>query len=207
MTARSLLAWSPGPVIACRLRTAAGGQGRARRSVGRRRAGHIWPVRLLPRVRLVAFLSWRRVDGGMQPAGPRGRRAWGFRVAVVYHPAALEPECGVNLAAAGTIIAVAEFIFADIFAIHPGPELGPECLRIPPGEELEQESFHCRQQITLGTRAFCQLGAAKSSASNAAGPVFALFSGNANKAAWTQSDRLWSQSSMGSTGSPTRSCP
>src|SRR5262249_20619715 len=135
----------PGLVIARRFRTSAGGERRAGWPQRTGRAGHIWPVRLLPRPRLVVLLSRWRVNGVMQPAMPRRRHAWGFRIAVGNHPAPFETECRVNLAAAAPVITVAEFVLADRLTIHPGPELGPEGLRIPPGEQLDQETFHACQ--------------------------------------------------------------
>src|SRR5262249_51414124 len=76
-----------------------------------------------------------------------------FRVAVVDHPTTLETERLVDLPAPRAIIAIAEFVLANGLAIHPGPELGPECLRIPPGEQLEQEILHLPPRLkAIGTR-------------------------------------------------------
>src|SRR5262249_36193558 len=78
--------------------------------------------------------------------------------------AAFEAERLVDLAAAGPIVPVSELILADEFAIHPGPELRPEGLRIPPGEQFEQETFHRRRALNpVATRAFCHLPVALSS--------------------------------------------
>src|SRR4051812_23113585 len=112
----------PGLVIAGRLRPAACGQRRAGRTIGAGRAGHVRPMRLLPGARLVVFLRRRHVDGVMQPAMPRWRHRRGLGVAVVDHPAALEEQRRIDLAAFGTVVTVAEFILADGFAVHPRPE-------------------------------------------------------------------------------------
>ena len=140
-----LLVRRPCLVVAGRLRPAAGGKCRTGRPIRGGGSSHIWPVRFLPRPGLVAFLRRRRVDGVMQPPVPRRRHGGCFRVAVKDYPASLEAECFVDLAATSPVIAVAELVFADEFTVHPGPELCPECLRIPPGEQLEQETFHRRR--------------------------------------------------------------
>src|SRR5262245_40612210 len=89
----------------------------------------------------------------VQPTVPGWRHHRGFRVAVVDHPTTLETERLVDLPAARAIIAIAELVLADRFAIHRGPELGPECLRIPPGEQLKQEIIHLPPRLkTIGTR-------------------------------------------------------
>src|SRR6185437_5643081 len=156
---------APRLVIAGRLRTSAGGQRRTRRPQRAGRAGHIGPVRFLPRMRLVGFLRGRSVDSVVDPAVPGGRDGRGFGVAIINHPAPLEAKCRVDLAAAGAKIAIAEFVLADAFAIHPGPELGAEGLRIPPGEQPKQETFHRRRAFTIvEDAAFCHLAAAMSSA-------------------------------------------
>src|SRR5262245_40024464 len=112
----------------------------------------------------VAFLRRRRVDGVMQPAMPGWRHGGRFRIAVIDHPAPLEPERLVDLAVAGPIVPVSELVLTDELAVHPGPELGPESLRIPPREQLEQETFHRRCALKpVATRAFCHLPAALSS--------------------------------------------
>ena len=148
-----LFAGIPGLVIARRFWPPTCGKCRTRRPQGARRTGHVRPVRLLPGARLVVFLRGWRVDRMVQPTVPRRRHHRGFRVTVVDHPAALETERLVDRPAPGAIIAIAEFVLTDRFAIHPGPELGPECLRIPPGEQLEQEIFHLPPRLeTIGTR-------------------------------------------------------
>src|SRR5262245_64468708 len=124
----------------------------------------------------------------MQPAMPRRRHAGGFCVAIVDHPAPFETERGVNLAAATAIIPIAKFVFADELAIHPGPELGPECLRIPPGEEFEQEIFHCRQQTRLERGPFATSARPSPAHQICPQPLFPSFPAMLVKAAWTRSD-------------------
>src|SRR5689334_738873 len=98
---------------------------------------------------------------------PRRRHGRGFGITIVDDPAPLETEHPVDLAAARAEITIAELVFAHRLAIHPRPELGAECLRIPPGEQLEQETFHRRHALkTIGTLAFCHLSAPKSSRSS-----------------------------------------
>src|ERR1700730_10151125 len=100
----------PGLVVAGRLRPAALGQRRAGRAMGARRAGEIGPVRLPPRTRRDLVQRRRHVDGVVQPAMPRRRYGRGFGHAVVDHPAPLEAERTVYLAALGAVIAIAEFV-------------------------------------------------------------------------------------------------
>ena len=65
----------PGLVITCGLRPPALRQGRAIRTIGSRRACHIGPVRLFPRVGFYDVLRRRHVDGVVQPApAPRFSR-------------------------------------------------------------------------------------------------------------------------------------
>src|SRR5690348_14638179 len=78
----------------------------------------------------------------MQPSMPGRRHGRRLGIASVDHPAPLDMQRRINLTTARSVVAVAEFVFADGLAIHPGPELGAEGLRIPPGEDLEQETFH-----------------------------------------------------------------
>src|SRR5437667_3576681 len=138
---RQSLARRPGLIIAGRGVAAVLGKRRAGRAIGLRRAGEIRPVRLLPGPGLHNLLGRRHVDGVMQPAMPARRHLRGLRIAVVDHPAALEPERRVDLAAAGSVIAIAELVGPDRFAIGPGPQLGPERGAVPPGEEAQQEGL------------------------------------------------------------------
>src|SRR4029079_4522597 len=110
--------------------------------MGRRRAGQIWPVRLLPGPRLIALFVGRHIDGVVEPAVPRRRHRRGLGLAVVDHPAPFHQQRRIDLAAAGAEIAVAELVLTDRFAVPPGPELGAEGLAIPPGEKAEEKGFH-----------------------------------------------------------------
>src|SRR5205085_6303917 len=116
-----LIARAPRPIIAGGARAAALGERRARRPVGGRRAGEVRPVRLLPGARRVGLAGRRQVDRVMQPAVPARRHGRGLGIAIVDHPAALETEGLVDLAAAGAVIAVAVLILADELAIEPRP--------------------------------------------------------------------------------------
>src|SRR6202158_4267586 len=138
----SLFARLPGFVIAGGGRAAAGFERRARRPVGVRRAGEIRPVRLLPLARLVVLLGRRHVDGVVQPAVPRRRHARGLGDAAIDHPAPLEAEARIDLAAARAVVAVAEFVLADELAVEPSPQLRTEGLAVPPGEKAEPKRFH-----------------------------------------------------------------
>ena len=104
-------------------------------------------MRLLPFARLVVFLRRRYVDGMMQPAVPVRPDARGFGVTVVDHPAPLEAQRRVDLAATGAIVTVAAGVLADQLAESPGPQLGPEGLAIPPRKELEQKLLHRRIRL------------------------------------------------------------
>src|ERR1700740_3354709 len=76
----------PGLVVAGGGRALAAGECRARRAVGRGRAGHVRHMRLFPLVRLVAGLGRRRVGGVMHPAVPARRDAARLGKSVVDHP-------------------------------------------------------------------------------------------------------------------------
>src|SRR5262249_5146277 len=52
------------------------------------------------------------------------------------------PKDGVDLAAAGAVITIAVLVCPDAFAVSPGPDLRPEGLAVPPGEEARQQRFH-----------------------------------------------------------------
>src|SRR6185503_4901527 len=135
----------PRLVVAGRLRAAALRQGRAGRALRARCAGQVRPVRLLPGPGLVRFLGRRRVHRMVHPAVPGRTDLRGFRLIVVDHPAALEAERRIDLAALGAVVAVAEFILADELAVKRGPHLRAERLAVPPGEEAREEGFdfHC----------------------------------------------------------------
>src|SRR5947209_2153944 len=131
-------------VIACRLRPAALRKRRAARALRRRRAGHVRPVRFLPAMRAVLLLGRRRIHGVMHPPMPRRADLRGFGIIAVDHPAPFEAERWIDLAALGTIIAIAEFILADELAIQRSPHLCAEGLAVPPGEDACEEGldFH-----------------------------------------------------------------
>src|SRR6185295_7108500 len=106
-----------------RLRAAALRERRAGRALRAGRTGQVRPMRLLPGPGPIGLLRRRRVDGVMHPAVPRGWDGRGLGIAVVDHPAPLEVQHRIDLAAFGTVIAVAELILADEFAVQPRPEL------------------------------------------------------------------------------------
>src|SRR5947209_7823706 len=161
---RQSLVRRPGLVIAGRRVAAVLGERRAGRAIGLRRAGEIRPVRLLPGPSLHNLLGRRHVDGVMQPPMPARRHLRGLRVAVVDHPAALEPERRIDLAAAGSVIAIAELVGPDRFAIGPGPQLGPERGAVPPGEEAQQEGLDSFDHVECGSeRGFCHRAGTMSS--------------------------------------------
>src|SRR6185369_8279437 len=70
---------------------------------------------------------------------PDGR---GLGIAVVDHPAPLEPERLVDLAALGAVVRIAVLVRPHVLAIEPGPQLGAERLPVPPGEEAQEECLH-----------------------------------------------------------------
>src|ERR1700719_3986564 len=138
----NLFARLPGLVIAGGGRAAAGLQRRARGPVGVGRAGEIRPVRLLPLARLVLLFRGRHVDGVVQPAVPGRRHARGLRDAVIDHPSPLKAEARIDLPSSCAIVAVAELVLADEFAVEPGPQLRAEGLAVPPGEEAKPKRLH-----------------------------------------------------------------
>src|SRR5690348_12030666 len=99
-------------------------------------------MRLLPLARGVGRLGRRQVDGVMHPAMPGRRNPRRLGQAVIDHPAPLEAERRIDLAADGAVIAVALLVRADQFAEPPGPQLRAKGLAAPPGEELEKKLFH-----------------------------------------------------------------
>src|SRR5580698_961957 len=119
------------------MRPAAAGERRARRAIGRRRPRHVRHVRLFPFARRVALFRRRHVDGVMYPAVPGRRYPRGLGKSIIHHPAPLEAERGIDLAADGAVIAIALLVLADQLAEPPGPQLGPEGLAVPPGEDFE----------------------------------------------------------------------
>src|SRR5258708_4848364 len=123
---RILSSRRPRLVVAGRLRAAALRQGRSGRALRPRRAGHVGPVRLPPRPRRDLLLGRRHVDGVVHPAVPGRADRRGLSIAVVDHPAALEAERRIDLAALGAEIAVAELVFPDELAIEAGPHLRAE---------------------------------------------------------------------------------
>ena len=76
----------------------------------------------------------------VQPAVPAGRRHRGFREAVVDHPAPLEAQRRIDLAAARAVIGVAELVVADQLAVAAGVEQRVERRAVPPGEESQEET-------------------------------------------------------------------
>src|SRR5262249_30308955 len=137
--------------------------GRAARPVGRRRAGQVGPVRLLPRVRAVLLGGRRYVDRMMQPAVPARRHARSLGIAVVDHPAPLEAERLVDLAAARAVVAVSVFVLADELALEPRPPLRAGPLAVPPGEEAQPQGFHGGWRgRSLRSAASCHLAATMS---------------------------------------------
>src|SRR6476620_11180982 len=139
---RGSVAGSPGLVVAGGLGTAAACQRRTRGPVGGRCPRHVRDVRLCPLARHVFFFGRREIDGVMDPAMPGWRYTRRLGITVIDHPAALEAERRVYLAAARAIIAIALLVLSDQFAEPPRPQLRAERLAIPPGEEFEQKLFH-----------------------------------------------------------------
>src|SRR5712691_10784960 len=78
----------------------------------------------------------------VHPAVPRRRDGRGFGGAVVGHPAPLEAERRIDLAALGAVIAVGELVLADELAIERGPKLRAKSLTVPPGEKAQEKGFH-----------------------------------------------------------------
>src|SRR6185436_20892406 len=89
------------------------------------------------------FLVGRRhVDGVMHPAVPGRADLRSLGIAAVDHPAPLEAERRIDLAALGAVIDVAEFVLADALAIERGPQLRAERLAVPPSEKAQEEGLH-----------------------------------------------------------------
>src|SRR5882672_8596774 len=117
---------SPGPpglVVAGRLRAPPLHQCRASGPMCARRAGHIGSMRLPPGARNDLLLGRWNVHGMVEPAMPRRRNLRSLSHSIVDHPAALETEVRVDLAAARAEIAIAELVLADELAIEAGPDL------------------------------------------------------------------------------------
>src|SRR5207244_2656071 len=113
-------------------------------------------------------------------------------IAVVDHPATLEPEHRIDLAAARPVIAVAELVRPDELAIGPGPQLGPERRGMPPGEDAQQKRLDHGRLVPPGrvrvqtstasaptryaARSFCDRQSATSRSSPRSLPSSARFS-------------------------------
>src|SRR5262249_3559212 len=132
----------PGLVVAGGLGPTPLRQGRPARSTRKERAGKIGPMRLFPRVQLGLVQRRRHVDGLEQPAVPVRRHLGGLHEAVIDHPAALESERRIDLAAARAVIAITELIGSDKLAIEFRPHQCSESLTVPPSEKAQQESLH-----------------------------------------------------------------
>lgn len=129
----------PGLVITGRRRPRIGGQGRARRTPGLRRAGHIRQMRQFPRAGGVILRCWRTIGRVMQPAVPAGRGHRALALARINHPAPFEAQRLVDLP--GTIITVAGFVLADEFAEEQCVQRRIYGLAVPPGEN-PTKPFH-----------------------------------------------------------------
>src|ERR1700756_448725 len=139
----------PGLIVAGRLRPAAARQRRARRTVSRWRPRHVWYMRLFPFARLVILLGRRHVHHMVQPAVPAWRNAGRFGEPVIDHPAPLEVQRRVDLAAFGAVIAIALRVLPDQLAEPVGPELRAKGLAVPPGEELQEKLLHAACRLML----------------------------------------------------------
>src|SRR6516225_12492265 len=142
-------------------------------------------MRLLPRALGFALLGRRDVDRVMHPAVPARRNHSSLGVAVEDHPAAFESKAWVDFTAAGAVVAIAEFVFTDEFAIQPGPHLGAEGLAIPPGEETQKKGFHqpdsamsqgalCHPALQLSRQGRLPRGMAPGSTPSGASPPFRI---------------------------------
>src|SRR5262245_21234834 len=111
------------------------------------RTGQVRAVRLPPGPPLHFLERRREIDGVMKPPVPSRRDCRRFRNPVVDHPAPLEAEAAIDLAALGAVVLVPEFVFTYVFAIEARPQLCAERLAIPPGKELEKEVLHVRDPV------------------------------------------------------------
>src|SRR5579862_850038 len=133
----------PGLVVARRLGAATLSQGRPARTMSPRRTGQVRPMRFLPRIGFGLVLRRRHIDGVMQPAVPARRYCRSLGDTVVDDPAPIKTERRINLAVFCAVIAIAEFVVADKFAVEPSRQLRAEGLTIPPGKKAKQKAFHC----------------------------------------------------------------
>src|SRR5436190_910209 len=85
-------------------------------------AGEIGPVRLPPRPRRNVFLRRQGINGVVQPAMPGRRHDRSLGGAAINHPASLESEPRIDLAAPRAVIAVAERVIAHELAVERGPQ-------------------------------------------------------------------------------------
>src|SRR5690606_18851123 len=128
----------PGVVVAGHARTFLRGQHGAARPVCCGRTRQVRLVRLLPLARLVVLTARRDIGAVVHPAMPAGRDRRGFGIAVVNHPAARTPF-GIL---AALVIAVAEFVSADLGAVAPCVEARAQRLAVPPRKELREKGLH-----------------------------------------------------------------
>src|SRR5438552_16885493 len=110
-------------------------------------AGEIGPVRLPPRPRSNVFLRRQGINGVVQPAMPGRRHDRSLRGAAINHPASLESEPRIDLAAPRAVIAIAELVLAYELAVERGPQQRAEGRPVPPGKEAQKKGFHRLVQI------------------------------------------------------------
>src|SRR5262249_61441171 len=142
-----LAAGGPGLLVAGRLGPAAPRKRRADRAMRARRAGEIGSMRLPPGPRRDIVLRRRDVDRVVQPAVPLRRHDRSLGNTAVNHPAALEAERRIDLAALRSVIAIAEFVLAHQLAIERRPQQRAKGGAVPPCEEAQEKRFHlsCRR--------------------------------------------------------------
>ena len=128
----------PGVVVASHLRAMLVGQDGALGTIGAGRSGQVRPMRLLPLASLVALARWRCIDAVMDPTMPAWRNLRGFGIVAIDDPAA---GTAFRIDAA-LVVDVAGLVLADLLAEAPSMKTGAECLAVPLGKELQQESFH-----------------------------------------------------------------
>src|SRR6266567_7489718 len=115
-------------------------------------AGEIGPVRLPPRPWRNVFLRRQGINGVVQPAMPGRWHDRSLRGAAVNHPASLESEPRIDLAAPRAVIAVAELVLAHELAVERGPQQRAEGRPIPPGKEAQEKHFHGTRAIRCVAR-------------------------------------------------------
>src|SRR5207249_3268278 len=92
------------------------------------------------------FLRRQGINGVVQPAMPGLRHDRSLRGAAINHPASLESEPRIDLAAPRAVIAIADLVLAPVPAVERGPQPRAGGRPAPPRQAAPQARRDCRWQ-------------------------------------------------------------